>query len=322
MKITIKNTNKNMQCIFYSNSDFKNLFGYSNLHKSINYDSFVNKTMTFNSFNEAGFLDNSPINPYTTQGIKENGVNWKTSVFGSKVISWNFKNVFNVSDGNIYGISPSNFLSSLILEDKDLIRIEVETDQLFYQDFFATDNCSVESGVLEFETAVGGEVYWNAKPYDVTKYFLGFENETIPFVFDPDKILLNQTNYPFKAQLLTGDRQFPSIKIGGNDTGTWSYTKIENETSGLFFELNNLQNDNYLIVNSELQTVVNEFGDDRISSFSGDWIVIENGVTNLIWSNGDNYLEDSKYLPLNFSINLKLERKVNSIQWSGGNCGI
>ena len=321
MRLVLRNLNKNMSVEFYTHTDFKNYFGYRTKEKRVNYDSFVNETFIFKMSNPAGFFDSPPFNPYSERGSKENGINWRSTYFGAKTVSWNFTNVYSVS--NDMEVSPANYLTSLLVEDLETLRLEVYTDEMVYQDFFVTDNTSLESGVIELATARGDDIFWYGAPYTKTMYFFDFYKNNGYISKIMPQVLLSEQDYPFNFTVFTSQSGIkPTFSIGGNNTGTWDKIEVTNTTTGDIFIYSNVNNDDKIIIDCANETVKNTTGTNRIANFSGDFFTLLNGNSDMVWkvNNATDYQTVSEYLPLDFRITVEYAKSISSIQYKGVKC--
>lgn len=279
MMIKLTNEQLGLTVYFMEDADISRIFGYHNLYGEC-YNEFVRKNNIFKMNSTTGFLENhAPVN-YTVTGINEDGVSFKANSFEAKAISWAFKNVFTANQNKL---SPNQLLQ-LTLENKNgTIRVDVETSNHYHQEFYLSENTTLEGGVIELITAnTGGGIDWIADDLIAKFYCYELGGEAMLPTTLPD-ILLNDIVYPWHFNVLSAIVSNPIITFKMT-TGEDRLQRLEHVNTGEFLEYQNTDLDTLININCKDFTVTNQSGEDRSANFTGDWLALVPGVNNFIWT--------------------------------------
>lgn len=323
MKIIITSLKTQIKATFIEKTDFIFNYGFENTLYA-NYANFVNQNKIFICKNLYGFRDNLILETNSINGQMENGTSFKSSRFTSKVIGFEFDNVFHRSIN--YLISPNNYLNSIISTNNDTFLVEVYAGGglYFHNEFFITENTSTENQTFQLETSNSSNgVFWKTLSEPLTlNWFGGFE-ENDGFVEGQFPKVLKRDNYPFQNSLILPVSCFPKIIIGTEKNfGNWENLRIRNVTNSSELIVKNENNDKMLIFDFFNRTCENQDGISRPNELLDQQFYLEKGTNNLDFSIGNflNLVVDSKYLPLDFKIELMYDIFIAGIEEIGGGC--
>ena len=314
MLLELTNETKNMSLFFADDTDIWAQFDYTKTLPHC-YPEFVQKYKTFKAYNYAGFFNNPEISSFSTNGVNENGENFKANSFGAQIVSWEFKNVFTKGE-NI--LSPNNELIILLLNKNDVLNLNVYTNnQVFTNEFYVGSNTFVENGVIELISAKSGDgIYW--KSSEISETYFWFNRDQPYIVKNLPQVLLTEIEYPLQNTHISFAQTEAILQFGGSvELGSWDGIKVTNLNNGKTFTYINNNNDSFIIVNGIDLTVVNSFGENRLSNFTGDFIIFESGNNVVEWVHTKNeisYYEASVDLPQDFKLSLKETSLYPTIQ--------
>lgn len=280
MIIEIVNKLNNRKARFYELGNWQqqvNPFGYSikpHCYQQIVFDTQDNEVVNYLLFNYSGFFGNNTINNWTRNGIAVNGEVFKTNNFQNKTIQWNFRPSFM---GSIEK-SPQNFLNSILMSKNTPLTVNVYTNQnMFTQDFYATEQTETETGLIQLISAYDGDgIYWHdTEPVikTATKYVNdnsgprpnGYIIKQLKYIplHKKQPSLVNQNQLRLVVDTVN-DATVIKIKVGNNATTIRGKIIIENKLTGEKLEITPQANDKYFIIDPIAKTIVNDKGDDRI----------------------------------------------------------
>ena len=243
MLVTLTNLNKDLTVHFSDDTDMERLYGYRAILAPC-YPTFVQTYLTFKAYNWQGFFGNNKITPSATKGVNSDGETFDANNFEAKTISFEFDNVFEKGSEVI---SPNNYLNTLLLEKNDTLHVTVQTDELFENDFYVTENTNTETGVMSPSFVKPLIKFGGSKELGQWSNFK-YENETNGDLFTYDNsvnkdefIIIDCNNLTVKNQ--DGIDRITSINFV-------DYPKIENGNNKIKWSVNSgtdyIQGDDYL----------------------------------------------------------------------------
>ncbi len=218
MLLELTNVDKKMSYFFADDTDIWDEYGYCSILPP-HYNNFVRENKVMKSYNYAGFFDNPKITSYSETGVNENGSNYRANSFGEQIVSWEFKNVFDVGTGTI---SPNNELIMILLNKNDTVDLRVyTTNQIFTNTFRTGENTTVENGVIELISARAGDgIYWRSDAITDNFTWFGRHQAYIPKVLP--QVLLEKTEYPLLDYKISSVQTDTIFRFGGSkETGWW-----------------------------------------------------------------------------------------------------
>ncbi len=261
MIVQLTGTTSGVSVRFMDDKNYNFNYGYRPTFVTSCHSCNAINTSDLKGSNFTGFYNNLPIGFATDKGVGERGEVLRGISFGPRAITWNFTPVVGAISG---GISPNEILNILI-EAGEIIEVLVNDEWTGYY-FFLPDTTS-EGGVISMQTVdVGNGVYWSGGNECHSHYL--FEDEDQAYIPKTlPQVLLSPNNgdfYPKVIKFLSATPQNPKVKIGGNKNGTWLSFKLETNDRTIYYD-NSINQDEFITINSEDLTIINENGQDRLS---------------------------------------------------------
>lgn len=298
MIIEITNNLNNRKARFYDLTDWQryvNPNGYSIkplCYQQVVFDTQDTEVVNYLLFNYSGFFGNNTITSWTRNGIAVNGEVFKTNNFANKTIQWNFRPSFKGSVEK----SPQNFLNSVLMSKNAPLTVNVYTDNnMFTQDFYATEQTETETGLIQMISAYDGDgIYWHdTEP--VIKTATKYVNDNVDD--KPNAYIIKKLKYiplhkkqpsevnPNQLRLVVdtvNDATVIKIKVGNQATTIRGKINILNTLTNEKMEINPQANDKYFIIDPIAKTVVNDKNEDRIQQTNKVFPWLQNGKNEFI----------------------------------------
>lgn len=308
MKVKLKGLSTNIELIFVDHFSYTKLFGYNNTF--CDYAKNVSETLVYTMWQPSGFNNSLPIETFQDKGVGEIGSAYRGTSYGEKVITWNFKPSFLTQNG----VSPQKIINALVNSGEI---VEVEVNDLYKGYFVFSNETTTEGGLISMFTAnTNNGTFWS-KGFIAKDLYVLEQYPMLPITLP--QILLSNTSYPMQIQIISETFINPKITIGGDVNGTWTSFELKiNDDQTLTYD-NSTNNDTYIIIDSELLTIVNQDNEDRssevFSTNSNKFPQLVPVINNWVFKvNGEDDLSDITNIPTNMVVSVEYEELSSTIE--------
>lgn len=309
MIVTLKGTTTNIEVTFLDHKNYVYNYGYKNYNNC--YVCNTINTLNFKATNFAGFWDNLKTNPTTDKGVGEIGSVWRGSSLDERLITWNFTPVVE----NYKSVAPQQILNALINANEV---IEVIVDNSYSGYYYFLSDTSSENGVISMASAdVNYGTFWS-KGVKTFKYYIleqeAYITKTLP------QVLLANGEFPYTIEFFSESLQTPKVTLGGTINGVWESFYLETNEQMLKYD-NSINKDDYIIIDSDNLTIINEHGTDRsndVDLFSGTskFPLINFGFNTWKFNfNNANEYSDLDLCPTDLRLEVEYEELTSSISY-------
>ncbi|RPJ25954.1 MAG: hypothetical protein EHM25_02760 [Nitrosopumilales archaeon] len=312
MIVELFNESNGLSAIFMTHSEYVSKYGYPSLLS--NYCVMEGELPIIPMNAHSGFTANNPSRTQTNAGLGANGSVLQAFSLAEKIVSMEFTNYYTELDAR--GVSVNQYLSILLGDAFSTSEIKVIVNNKYTNYFYSSENTNTEGRIIELiSSRQGEEALWLSEFQSSTFYANELYNPYIPKLM-PSNLLIGSKVYPFMLEFVALSTAKPRIKVGASMLGTWDYVEIRDLTNNQYVNINNtIYQDNFITIDSDELTVINESGVDRSDIVTGDiFLVFSGGINKLEWTlNNTTEYHDLQYIPQDMQLGVSFDVRVQSV---------